>query len=100
MKVLFINGDEDYDALTFEDSNKGRNVGEIIRELVKSPHLIIEDDDGEQFEMHFEIKEFDIDPVTNMEGIKKFCDFIRNDVMDYDMGKSCNFYLETEVIED
>lgn len=84
MKVLFVTG-EDFSALEFENQYSGTAVSEIIDNLC---------DYENEDEWELKVLEFegDIDP--------NFIAFIRNNIQDYDMSKSTNFYLEGTIIGD
>lgn len=98
MKLLFIPGENDYDALTFEQSNQGKFVKDIMKEMKSNDgKLIVHTMDLEAVEEQ-EV-EARIVEVPDIVISKEFRDFIKNDVMDYDAGKHCNFYLETDYIK-
>jgi len=81
MKVLFVTGDDDFHALSFEEDHGGKNISDIIADP----------DSFQSDEYRLEVKEFgDVDPA--------FVAFIRKDIQDYDDSKTKTFYLETEVV--
>lgn len=76
MKILLIWGDDDYAALNFEE--------EMGIEKAKEKLSCGEDIEGENF--YGKVYEFgDVD--------EKFIDFIKSEIMDYDMSKHKNFYI-------
>lgn len=82
-KILYIYGDEDYAAATFEDCGIEPEV--VWQEAFDSKKHIKEYDiDGDEFTA--EALEFDDIP-------EDFIDFVRDTVIDYDQSKHTNFYL-------
>lgn len=89
MKILFIPGVEDYDALIFEQTYAGESVKTIIDKHKKGEPLIVKEDETE-YEIEYRIIE-----TPDIVVSREFIDFIKDDYGDYDMNKSCSFYLET-----
>ena len=84
MKLLYVSGDGDYDALEFEREFEGKLVSDIIT-------LVFDDDVDYESDFDFELFEFeDIDP--------NFIQFVRNYIQDYDHAKAANFYFENQTI--
>lgn len=80
MKVLVVSGG-DFSAQEFENEHGGKAVSEIISDISSF----------ESDEWELEVKEFgDIDPA--------FVDYLKKDVIDYDMNKSTSFYLEGTLV--
>jgi hypothetical protein len=80
MKILHVNGDADYGALTFE-----QDYGlEKAREDVKNGN-VPKDESGDEA---WEAKVLEFGEVDS-----KFIDFIKGEIMDYDMSKHENFYV-------
>ena len=76
MKILLIEGDDDYAAVSFEDE-----IGlEKAKELIAKGETI----KGDSF--YGKVLEFgEVD--------KKFVDFVRDEIQDYDDSKHANFYV-------
>jgi len=87
MKIIYIPGDDDFDAMRFE-----RNVYADIdtwNSIKKEGHLLLFDEDGDEFIVEAQALEFeDVDP--------KFIRFIREEIQDYDIAKTQNFYVVDE----
>lgn len=92
MKILFICGEGDYDANTFEASYAGQSVKTIIDKHKKGEPLIANDGDVE-VQIAYRIVE-----TPDIVISKEFRTFIKNDLLDYDAGKHSNFYLEWETV--
>lgn len=93
MKILLITGENDYDAVEFENRYSGQHVDKLIKKL-KNGETLSGEVDGEEWDIAYRI----ID-VPDIVISKEFRDFIKDDVLDYDAGKHCNFYLETDIVK-
>ena len=81
MRVLYVYGDDDFGATTFEDEMGVKKAFEIIDE---NQVLSIEEKG-----FTVELRTFeDVDP--------NFVSFVKSRVMDYDKSKHVNFYVEGE----
>ena len=83
MKAIFITG-EDFAATHFEEQFQGKTVKSIIDSGVTEVT-------GEDY--YFEIISIEVGEVS-----EKFLNFVRDKMIDYDQGKSENFWLENEII--
>ena len=84
MKIIYITGDDDYSYVLWEELSKKKKKN-IIDKLNKTPGLRLEFDEA----CYAEIKEFkDVDP--------KFIEFIKHEIMDYDISKGTNFEVLDE----
>jgi hypothetical protein len=86
MKVILVSGDDDYGALSFENSEK--TVLEAYNLAVEAGGLYEEDD---WWVKSYEF-EGDVDP--------KFAEFVRNRIQDYDQSKHTDFYILKEGSEE
>lgn len=80
MKVLIISGDEDYAALSFDETNGQKEINDLI-------------DGGKTVEGDgwlAEIREVG-------EADEKFIEWVRHDVQDYDTSKHTNFYFKKSI---
>ena len=93
MKILHILADGDYDACSFEAEDKGQKVSDLIVKVEAGEILTYKSQDGD-------VEHFDLDArvVEVGEIDKRFLDFVRDDVQDYDDSKHTNFYLENEEV--
>lgn len=98
MRILYINGNNDFDALSFEIKNKGKKVSDIIDSIIvnaKNGRTLVEIEvNGEDTVAECEVHEYDISGAD----VEKFCEFIKDFVLDSDYSKTSNFYLETQII--
>lgn len=94
MKILFIPGTDDYDAETFEQEYAGQSVDNILRQLDRDPTLKCKNSEWEDKDSI----DYRIIDVPDIVISNEFIDFIKNEFGDYDMGKSCNFYLPHQTI--
>ena len=76
MKLLYVHGDGDYNAMMFEQNLGVEKAKEMIKEGKK-----IEDD------------EFIVDVLEFGDVDKKFIEFIIDHFLDYDSSKCSNFYI-------
>lgn len=82
-RVLFVSGDDDFSALSFEKAHGGTKVIDIMDNLDKYASA--------DEEWNLEVFEFEsIDP--------KFAKFIKGSIQDYDDSKNKDFYLEGDCI--
>jgi hypothetical protein len=90
MKVVYIKAINDFDALQFEQMYASKLTLKHWGELQdKGGHLHLNDNDGNQAEIEYELYEFGaVDP--------KFISFVEEDIMDYDNSKHSNFYIVAE----
>jgi len=82
MKLLYVYGDNDYAAMTWEDKISEENKKIIVDRLLSGEETCIEFEE----DYFVELREFD-----NVD--KKFVDFIIDKFMDYDMSKHSNFFV-------
>jgi hypothetical protein len=79
MKIAFVQGDDDYGAMTFEDDFGGIEKLKAMSE----GKIPCEDEDGEWRVTFHDFGE--VDP--------KFVDWIKLEIQDYDDSKHKNFYI-------
>ena len=92
MKLIYVYGNGDYDAVTFEQA--GYDDPETLRELFDgawsndnhSYTLEFKDDEGYDCEVEIDAYEFS-------EVDEEFINFVRNEIQDYDQSKCANFYV-------
>lgn len=91
MKVLYIGNVNDFDAQIFEEYHKGQNVSDIIKKIESGDDLSGISEDGDEYD--FQAKILEVGEVD-----KRFVEFIRQEIQDYDDSKHHNFYLEGDKI--
>ncbi len=91
MKILFITGENDYDALEFESRFEGKHVDKLIKIVETKGELPA----GDEHEYSIPCKIVSIPDIVIS---KEFRDFIKHTLLDYDAGKHTNFYLSTDII--
>lgn len=88
MKIIYIMGDNDYNALTFEEEY-GTNPGIEVWNLIKrNEFLVIETENGD-VDVSAKALEFSIVD-------QNFVGFIKSTLIDYDASKHTNFYVVKE----
>jgi hypothetical protein len=80
-RILIVGG-HDYAASEFGSEYRGTKVSDVINNL--------SDYEGDDWDL----KVLEFDKVD-----QKFADFVRSEMMDYDMSKDKNFFLENEKIK-
>ena len=88
MKALLIEGNNDYDALEFQKKYSGLMVRDIIVALEEGKQ--IEDTQGNSID--YRILEMDCEPS------RKFMEYIRAALMDYDQTKHKMLWLDNELV--
>lgn len=89
MRVLFIEGDGDYDAMTIEELYSIGYLVELLDNKVDEPYALERQDGVVYFSATITIKEFgDVDPA--------FIDFMLDNFVDYDTTKARNFHILRE----
>lgn len=87
MRVLFIEGDGDYDAMAFE--RHFENLEAIAEEVAVRGGKVYYEDAGGEFEVTVSVLEFgDVDSA--------FIDFMLDNFVDYDTTKARNFHILRE----
>lgn len=86
MKVLYVSGGDDYMALTFEQDHvkDGDYKTWFDKTVENGGNMWIEDD-------YIELTAHEFGEVD-----KKFIDFVRHEIQDYDDSKHSNFYVVEE----
>lgn len=86
MKLIYIKGSEDYDASMFEEYCQADLE---TWNKIKNDGLLHYEQEGEVYDIECEALEFgEVDT--------QFIEFIKNTMIDYDMGKTQNFYVVEE----
>jgi hypothetical protein len=81
-KVLRVYGD-DYAAMIFEDETSEAEKREVFdKVLATDNHQLSDEDSGTEFQA-YEFGQVD----------EAFIEFVKNDIVDYDMSKHDNFYI-------
>lgn len=84
MKIVYVNGECDFSALDMEKS------GELKSLVLK----MIEDDITEiKSEDESEVRIIEVGEVD-----QRFINFVRNNIVDYDLSKMSDFYLLDEIL--
>lgn len=93
MKILLVSCDADYGAMTFEQKFAGQKVSDIIIDVEAGKTFEIYDEDPDYGPVELDMRVYSFGEVD-----RKFIEFIKDDVMDYDQSKHQNFYVEGDTI--
>lgn len=93
MKILFVSGEGDYDTMDFADSRSGKKASELIEYVEGGGMIYVEQEDEDEDDVVLEAKVIEVGAVD-----KRFIDFIRDSIQDYDDTKVRNFWFENETI--
>lgn len=91
MKLLYVTGDGDYNAVEFEDAgyDKPDKLKDLWQKAWKESNhrsTVEVTEDGETYELEIEAYQFGpVDP--------HFISFVTSSVQDYDQSKCSNFYI-------
>lgn len=86
MKIVYVSGQCDFSALEMEESGE---LKELVLKMVENDITEMESED----ESRIEIREFgEVD--------MRFVNFVRNNIVDYDLSKMSDFYLLDEILND
>lgn len=80
-RFVHVYGDCDYAALTFEESEKFKQLGEIFKDAQHGEEILL-DEEEEIFGMLYDFGEVP----------DSFVEFVRDHVQDYDDSKHRNFF--------
>lgn len=86
MKIVYVSGQCDYSALEMEESGELKS---LVKKMLKDDLTEIESEDESRVEIR-EVGEVD----------KRFINFVRNNIVEYDLSKMSNFYLLDELLCD
>lgn len=94
MKILFVSGEADYDALSFVNKYGDVKASSIIERFEEGEVFVNDDEDGKPMEdWVFSLKIIEVGDVD-----MKFYEFVRQYIQDYDDSKHSNFWLENEIV--
>lgn len=85
MKIVYVNGQNDYSAMDMEDSGE---LKMLVEKMLKDNLTEIESEDESRVEIR-EVGEVD----------QRFINFVRNNIVDYDLSKMSDFYLLDEILK-
>ena len=84
MKIVYVNGQGDFSAMDMEDSGE---LKQLVNQMIKDGVTSIESEDESTVSI-IEVGEVD----------ERFIDFVRNNIVDYDLAKMSEFYLLDEIL--
>jgi hypothetical protein len=89
MKVLKVDGDDDFGALSFENKHGGLSVDLVI---ANPDNYLPTEEDDEYEQWNLEVLEFEgtVDD--------KFITFLKKNIIDYDHSKHTTFYIEGDTV--
>jgi hypothetical protein len=88
MKIIFVYGEEDYDAMLFENNFKADLK---TWKQIKENSVVIFFDSKEKEKIIINCKALEFGEVD-----EKFIDFVQGELIDYDEAKTTNFYIVKE----
>lgn len=84
MEIVYVNGQGDFSAMDMEDSGE---LKQLVSQMVKDGITSTESEDESTVSI-IEVGEVD----------KRFINFVRNNIVDYDLAKMSEFYLLNEIL--
>lgn len=84
MKIVYVNGQNDFSAIDMEDSGE---LKQLVKQMVKDGITSTESEDESTVSI-IEVGEVD----------GRFIDFVRDNIVDYDLAKMSEFYLLDDIL--
>lgn len=84
MKIVYVNGYCDFSAIDMEESGE---LKQLVNQMIKDGITSIESEDESTVSI-IEVGEVD----------ERFIDFVRDNIVDYDLAKMSEFYLLDDIL--